>query len=240
MEPPVGFDSDFIRDEKVKVFRSIRPVNDSYIESNVIRGQYGPGTVNNKKAAGYRSEEKVSLTSNTPTFVGAKLYIDNWRWAGVPFYIRAGKRMPQRITVVDIQFKQPPLKLFGRTCDTLESNVIRLAIQPEEKISIRFGVKYPQSANRIYPVNMVFTYQDISDGKTHPAYERLLVDCMKGDSTLFVRQDGVEAMWAFVDPINKYFEEHPAKKFPNYAAGTWGPDESNQLLEKEGRRWMLV
>lgn len=240
MEPPVGFESDFIRDEKVKIFRSIRPMDDSYIEANVVRGQYGPGTVNDAKVAGYRQEENVSPQSNTPTFISAKLFIDNWRWADVPFYVRAGKRLSKRITVVDIQFKQPPLKLFGRTCDVLNSNVIRLSIQPEEKISIQFGVKYPQSTNQIYPVDMVFKYQDIGDGKPHSAYERLLVDCMKGDTTLFVRQDGVEAMWSVVDPINVYMEAHPGKNFPNYSAGTWGPDESHRLLEKDGRRWLLT
>lgn len=152
---------------------------------------------------------------------------------------RTGKRLPKRITEICIQFKQPPLRLFGRTCDILEPNVLKLTIQPEERVTARFGVKYPYTDNRIYPADMVFSYQDTFKSGAHSPYERrLLVDCMKGDLTLFARQDGVEAMWDVVDPLIARWEEKTADDFPNYAAGTWGPKESDLLLEQEGRRWI--
>ena len=240
MEPPAGFDPDYIRDEKVKIFRSIRDMDTTYIDEFAVRGQYGPGKIERKAVPGYREENNVAPNSNTPTFIAAKLYIDNWRWAGVPFYIRTGKRMPKRITQICIQFTQPPLRLFGRTCDVLQPNLLVLTIQPQEKISLRFGIKYPQAPNKIYPVLVDFSYQDAFHVKSHPPYERLLIDSMKGDPTLFVRQDGVEAMWRVVDSIISRWESTPAPQFPNYAAGTWGPKEADTLLEKEGRAWKTV
>lgn len=240
MEPPVGFEADFIRDEKVKVFHSIRTMDNGFIESFTVRGQYGPGKINKINVPGYREEKNISSDSNTPTFIATKLYIDNWRWAGVPFYIRTGKRLAKRITEIVVQFKQPPLKLFGRTCDVLDPNLLMLSIQPKEKVSLHFGVKYPKSGNEIYPVNMEFSYQDTFGIKKHPPYERLLIDSMKGDLTLFVRQDGVEAMWDVVDPIIAYWENTPAPDFPNYPAGSWGPQKAHQLLEKEGKKWRFT
>lgn len=238
MEPPVGFKADLIRDEKVKVFKSIRLMDEEYIRGNTVMGQYGPGNVNGKDVPGYRSEKNVADDSSTPTFIAAKLFIDNWRWAGVPFYIRTGKRMPKRVTEICIQFKQPPLRLFGKTCDMLEPNNLTLTIQPREEIGIHFGVKYPHTENIIHPVDMRFNYQTAFKTKEYYAYERLLVDCMKGDQTLFVRQDGVEAMWEIVDPIISIWESDPDREFPIYRAGTWGPEDSNKLLERDGRSWI--
>jgi glucose-6-phosphate 1-dehydrogenase len=238
MEPPIGFEANFIRDEKVKVFRSIQPMSREYIDRFTVRGQYGPGGINGKDIPGYREEEGVAPESNVPTFFAAKFYIANWRWAGVPFYIRTGKRMAKRITEIVVEFNQPPLKLFGRTCDVLEPNVLVLTIQPEEKISLRFGVKYPDAPNQIYSVHMDFSYQETFGTTIYPAYERLIMDCMKGDLTLFVREDQIEAMWEVVDPIIARWERIPPTKFPNYPAGSWGPAEANHLLEQEGRHWI--
>lgn len=238
MEPPVGFKADYIRNEKVKIFRSISPMDREYMDSFSVRGQYGPGTIGSGAVPGYREEENVAKDSNTPTFIAAKLHIDNWRWAGVPFYIRAGKRFPKRITQICIQFKQPPLRLFSHTCDILNPNFLLLTVQPREEITLHFGVKYPLSRNAIYPVNMEFDYQRSFKTKRHSPYERLLIDCMRGDLTLFVRQDGVTAQWNVVDPLIARWEETPAECFPNYPAGTWGPEDSDKLLEKDGRGWL--
>jgi len=238
MEPPVGFTAEFIRDEKLKVLRAFRPMSDQYIDSFTVRGQYGPGKINGSDVPAYRSEANVSSSSITPTFFAGKFYIDNWRWAGVPFYVRTGKRLAKGVREVCIQLKQVPLRLFGRSCDVPESNILTLTIQPDEKISMRFGVKYPYSQNQIYPVNMVFSYLETFKLKTHFPYERLLIDCLKGDLTLFVREDTVEAMWEIVDPIIARWESSPPTDFPNYATGTWGPKESQTLLERDGRHWI--
>jgi glucose-6-phosphate 1-dehydrogenase len=238
MEPPIGFESDFIRDEKVKIFRSIRPLRGEEINLWTVRGQYGEGEIDGEPVRSYREEEEVAAHSDTPTFMAAKLSIANWRWAGVPFYVRTGKRLARRVTEICIQFKQPPLRLFGRTCDTLEPNILILTIQPEERIFLRFGVKYPKAANKIYPVNIDFRYKDVFEEKPRPAYGRLLADCMRGDLTLFVRQDGVEAMWEVVDPLVRSWEEVEATGFPNYSAGSWGPAASDLLLERDGRHWI--
>lgn len=238
MEPPIGFEVDFIRDEKVIIFRSIRPITEEEIDRYTVRGQYGPGEVKGREAAGYRAEENVDNTSNSPTFIAARLAVANWRWAGVPFYVRAGKRLARRVTEVCIQFKQPPLRLFGQKCDILAPNILVLTIQPDERIFLCFGVKYPGTANKIYPVKVDFRYQDVFQEKTRPAYGRLLVDCMRGDLTLFVRQDGVEAMWEVVDPIIEHWEGDAAKDFPNYAAGSWGPAAAMELIERDSRKWV--
>ena len=237
MEPPIGFEADFIRDEKVKIFRSIQPVDNEYIDRFMVRGQYARGKIHGMEVPGYREEKGVAADSNVQTFIAAKFYIANWRWAGVPFYVRTGKRMAERITEIAIEFNQPPLRLFGRTCDVLEPNILKLTIQPEEKISLRFGVKYPFAANQIYSFHMNFSYRQAFQTTSPPAYERLLLDCAKGDLTLFVREDQIEAMWEVVDPVIQRWESIPPKNFPNYAAGSWGPAEAERLLEQEGRRW---
>ncbi len=238
MEPPVGFEADLIRDEKVKVFRTIRPMDEDYIDAFTVRGQYGPGKIDDVEVSGYREEEDVAPDSNTPTFFAAKLYIDSWRWAGVPFYVRTGKRLPKRITEISVQFKQPPLRLFGRTCDVLEPNRLIFGIQPQEAISLGLSVKYPGVGNQPHTVTMDFDYEGSFVVERHYAYERLLIDCLKGDLILFARQDGVDAMWAVVDPIISHWETVPPANFPNYPAGSWGPKEADELLERDGRTWV--
>jgi glucose-6-phosphate 1-dehydrogenase len=239
MEPPIGFEADYIRDEKVKVYRTIRPMDDEYIDRFTVRGQYGPGIINGEKVVGYNNEKDIPPDSNTPTYFAGKFYIDNWRWAGVPFYLRTGKRMPKRITEISIHFRQPPLKLFHSMCEIKEPNLLILGIQPHEEIVLRLGVKHPGIGNQLYPVDMSFNYEKDLPGDVHfpLAYERLLLDCMKGDQTLFARQDGIEAMWSVVDPIIKRWESTPAPEFPNYSAGTWGPEKADELLQSEGRQW---
>lgn len=239
MEPPIGFEADFIRDEKVKVFRIIRTMDEEYIDKSTVRGQYGPGVISGNNVPGYREENNVSPDSNTPTFFAAKFYLDNWRWAGVPFYLRTGKRLARRTTEISIHFKQPPLRLFSSSCEVIEPNVLALNIQPNEGISLHFGVKHPGAGNQLYPVNMDFNYEKTFKTTPHPAYERLLIDCMKGDLTLFARQDGVEAMWSVVEPITNRWENVPASEFPNYAAGTWGPQKADSMIHNDGRKWRI-
>lgn len=238
MEPPIGFAPDRIRDEKVKVFRSLRPMSEAEIREHTVKGQYGPGLVDAEEVPAYRSEERVAADSLTPTFFAARVMIDNWRWAGVPFYVRSGKRLPKRLTEIVIQFKQPPLGLFGNGGSHLEPSCLILTIQPQEAITLRFGVKYPNKSNLIEPVNMNFCYNDAFHKRSYPAYSRLLLDCIRGDFTLFVRQDGVEAMWEFIDPIIGEWASTKATELPTYDAGSWGPDESQVLLEKDGRKWL--
>jgi glucose-6-phosphate 1-dehydrogenase len=240
MEPPIGFSADFIRDEKVKVFRALQPMEGKEIDLYAVRGQYARGKIDGAAVAAYREERGVDPASYTPTFFAGKFHIANWRWAGVPFYVRTGKRMSRRVTEVVIQFYQAPLKLFGRSCDVLDPNCLTLTVQPEEKISLRFGVKYPYSQNQIFPIDMNFCYQDVFKLPSPSPYQRLLIDCLRGDLTLFVRQDQIEAMWEAVDPILERWENSPPVDFPNYAAGTWGPVEAHRLLEREGRRWITT
>ena len=237
MEPPIGFDADNIRDEKVKALRTIRTMDNDYIDSFTVCGQYGSGNINKDQVPGYREEKNISPDSVIPTFFAGKFHIDNWRWAGVPFYLRTGKRMSKRISEISIHFKQPPLRLFSSSCDVLEPNILVLNVQPHEGISIQFGVKHPGAGNQISPVKMDFGYENTFKTKPHPAYERLLIDCMKSDLTLFARQDGIEAMWSVVDPIIKRWEETPSSDFPNYSSGTWGPEESDLMIRKDGRQW---
>lgn len=238
MEPPIGFGADLIRDEKVKALRAIKPMNNEEITKFTVCGQYGPGNIHDPQVAGYRDEKGVAPDSLTPTFFAGRFYIANWRWAGIPFYVRTGKRLARRVTEICIQFTQPPLRLFGRTCDVLEPNVLALTLQPEERISLRFGVKYPHVNNKIYSAAMVFSYQEAFGVKAHPAYERLLIDCMKGDLTLFVRQDDIEATWEVIDPITAHWEHIRAWDLPHYPAGSWGPAGSDLLLSQDGRTWL--
>ena len=238
MEPPAGFEADSIRDEKTKVFRSLYPIPEEEVDKLTVIGQYGPGKIEGKAVPGYREEAGVAPDSSTPTFFAGVFQIANWRWAGVPFYVRTGKRMARRITQIAIQFQQPPLRLFGRTCDELDPNILFLTIQPEEEISLRIGVKLPNETNQIYPIDLKFNYRETFESLPHPAYERLIMDCLKEDLTLFVRQDQVEAMWAAVDPVIACWESLPHREFPNYAAGTWGPRASDELIGRQGRAWL--
>ncbi len=240
MEPPVGFTADFIRDEKIKVFRSLRGTDNKYIDEYMVRGQYAGGNVNGVNAVGYRAEDKVSASSLTPTFFAGKFYIDNLRWATVPFYVRAGKRLKRQITEICIQFRQLPLRLFGRTCDVIEPNVLVLTVNPDENISLRFGVKYPYAQNQIYTANMDFNYREVFRKPHQDAYERLLLDCIKGDLTLFGRADMLEVMWDVIDPVTERWEAMQPADFPNYEAGTWGPEEADRLIGNDGRHWLTL
>jgi glucose-6-phosphate 1-dehydrogenase len=241
MEPPIGFEADSIRNEKVKVYHTVRPMDEEYIDQFTVRGQYGAGEIDGERVPSYREENNVAADSNTATFFAGKFYIDNWRWAGVPFYTMTGKRLRKRVTEISIHFKQPPLKLFSSTCDIREPNILVLSVQPREAISLHIGVKHPGIGNQLYPVIMGFNYEEDFPGTVHYPlpYERLLLDCMKNDQTLFARQDGIEAMWSLVDPINERWENTPAPAFPNYTAGTWGPEAADALIRSDGRQWRI-
>ncbi|MDA8091322.1 MAG: glucose-6-phosphate dehydrogenase [Nitrospiraceae bacterium] len=238
MEPPVGFSADYVRDEKTKVFHSVRIMDAYHVDRFTVRGQYGQGSINGQPVPGYRQEKNIAPLSLQPTFFAARFHVDNLRWAGVPFYVRTGKRMAKRVTEICIQFKQLPLRMFGKPSDRPEPNILVFTVQPDEKISLRFCVKYPYSIDELYLVNMVFGYRDVFKMKNPDPYERLLLDCVKGDLSLFVRQDSVEAMWEIVDPIISRWESMPPKDFPNYAAGSWGPLEAQALVESEERSWI--
>ena len=236
MEPPAAFDATAVRNEKIKVLQSIRPFSAEIIKTDIVRGQYGPGSTpgNSSLLAGYRKEPGVKPDSATETYVAAKIQIDNWRWAGVPFYLRTGKRLPSRVTEIAIQFRRAPHLVFRG--QNLSTNTLVLNVQPDEGISISFHAKLPGQEMKLKTVTMDFSYQKEFGGRERSAYITLINDCMRGDATLFDRADGVEAAWALVNPILEYFEAHKPK-FPNYAAGTWGPHEADDLLERDGRHW---
>src|SRR5579872_2774981 len=231
MEPPVAFDAGSVREEKSKVLRAMRRIRPDQVNDFAMRGQYGPGWMSGERVPGYREEPGVDPHSITETYVAVKFFIDNWRWAGVPFYIRAGKRLPKRVTEIAIQFRQPPLQLFGDTpSDEITPNLLAVRIQPDEGISLRFTAKLPGPAVHVRPVNMDFRYATSFGVASASAYERLLLDCMLGDPTLFARDDAVEASWALVDPIIEGWKEAPPPNFPNYEAGSWGPPEAQRLI----------
>jgi glucose-6-phosphate 1-dehydrogenase len=238
MEPPVSFGSTPIRTEKIKVWKAVQPIR----REDTVRGQYGPGTVDGTKVIGYRQEDRVDPKSNTETFAALRLEIENWRWAGVPFYIRAGKRLAKRSTEITIQFKQPPLLLFkdaaGKSkCGNIQPNIISMRIQPNDGISLRFAAKVPGPTMQSCPVDMDFDYATAFGVSSANGYERLLLDAMLGDGTLFAHRDGVEATWALMTPILEAWGANPPTDFPNYAAGSWGPAASDALLTRDGRKW---
>ena len=239
MEPPSSFEAEAVRREKVKVWQSIPPVP----IQNAVRGQYGPGVVEGQKVSGYRDEERVNPESGTETFAAVRLEIENWRWAGVPFYLRAGKRLKKRATEISIQFKQPPLLIFNRMqsagpCHDIQPNLLTIRIQPDEGIALRFGAKVPTTPEMsVCPVNMDFDYAAAFGKSSANGYERLLLDAMLGDQTLFAHRDGVETTWALYTPILQAWAAKMPELFPNYFAGTWGPDWSDRLLERGGHEW---
>jgi glucose-6-phosphate 1-dehydrogenase len=239
MEPPSGFGANVVRDEKVKVLHALMPLSEEDVIRDTVRGQYGAGWLGAEQIAGYRQEKGVPPDSQTETFVAAKLSIDNWRWAGVPFYLRTGKRLPKRITEVAIQFTRPPFSLFRKTgTEELQPNVLSLRIQPNEGISLRFGVKAPGQAMRIRAMNMDFLYGSSFGGEPPEAYERLLLDAMLGDSTLFTRRDETETAWEFVDAIAAGWRTMPAENpLASYDPGTWGPRAADELIERDERFW---
>jgi glucose-6-phosphate 1-dehydrogenase len=238
MEPPVSFDAGAVRDEKVKVLTSLRPLAGPEVDRAVVRGQYRVGLSHGDYAAGYREEEGVSAESRTETFVAVRAFVDTWRWAGVPFFLRTGKRMPKRVTEIALQFKAPPLLLFGRDTGAVpEPNVLALHIQPDEGITLKFGSKVPGPTSRVHPVHMDFRYGTSFGSRTAEAYERLLLDCLLGDSTLFTRDDGVEAAWRFVDGIVQRRTTPGAPPPHLYDAGSWGPEAAEALVDAGGREW---
>ncbi len=238
MEPPPVFGPDEVRSEKAQVLRAIRPMQFSDVPGATVRGQYDAGAVGGLRVPGYLAEPKVTAASQTETYVALKLFIDNWRWAGVPFYLRTGKRLPKRMTEIAIEFNLPPLSLFTRNgTNPLEPNTLVFNIQPDEGITLKIENKIPGQDNRIRPVNMDFRYMN-AFGQTAPeAYERLLLDAMLGDAMLFTRYDEVEAQWAFTTPILEAWQKIPPPTFPNYQAGTWGPADADTFIKRDGRAW---
>jgi glucose-6-phosphate 1-dehydrogenase len=242
MEPPIAFAADDLRNEKLRVLRAIdADWTEERITRDVVRGQYGPGWVGGKPVPGYREEPKVAKDSTRETFVALKLHVQNWRWADVPFYLRTGKRLAKPATEISVQFKQPPLALFKGLRADPEPNLLALRIQPDEGILLRFVAKVPGLGLDVRSVNMDFTYGSSFVSDAPEAYETLLLDAMLGDASLFTRADEVEAAWAVVTPIDRAWDawdqggQRPA--FPNYAAGSWGPEEADRLIERDGRRW---
>ena len=235
MEPPVSFDAESVRAEKLKVLRAIHPLCGGDAPHCAVRGQYGPGQIDGKRVVGYRQEPGVNPNSNTETFAAVKFQIENWRWAGVPFYLRAGKRMARQVTEVAIHFKQPPLRLFEGS-RALSPNLIVMRIQPEEGITLRFSAKQPGPATHVRDVNMDFKYSAAFGMASANAYERLLLDCMLGDPTLFASDGFVEQGWALLTPILEAWTSNPPANFPNYPAGSWGPDAADKLMDY-GQVW---
>jgi glucose-6-phosphate 1-dehydrogenase len=239
MEPPATFQADALRDEKVKVIRAIRThPADPAIE--VVRGQYGPGWVAGQQVPGYRQEPDVDPRSETETFVAARLTIDDWRWSGVPFFVRTGKRLAKRSTEIAIQFRAVPHHLFKDTSAEPDANLLAIRIQPDEGIMLRFGAKVPGLGLNVRSVTMDFTYGSAFSVDSPDAYETLILDALQGDASLFTRADEVEEAWATVDPFIDAWANGPPPDFPNYEAGTWGPEEADDLLAREGRRWRRI
>jgi glucose-6-phosphate 1-dehydrogenase len=237
MEPPVALEAGAVRDEKVKVLRSIRPLTPEEVAARTVRAQYAEGWVMGEQVVGYRQEPKVAPDSRTETYAAMRLLVDNWRWAETPFYIRTGKRLPKQITEIRVQFRRPPHLTFGRDATRdLEPNAITLRIQPEEGISLRFGAKVPTANMNIRSVNMDFLYASSFLVDAPDAYERLLLDCMLGDPTLFTRSDEVEAAWTLMDGIEGGWRQDKPP-LQTYAAGSWGPSAADRLLEEDGRKW---
>lgn len=237
MEPPVAFDADSVREIKVQVLRAIRPMTVEEVAKRTIRGQYGPGKEDGADVVGYRQEPGVKPNSQTETYVAVEFRVDNWRWAGVPFYVRAGKRLANSVTEIAIHFKRTPQALFARTPADVHHNVITMRIQPNEGISLNFGAKTPGPQMRASRVNMDFAYRDAFGTATPVAYETLLLDAMRGDATLFTRRDEVEAEWRIITPIVEAWAQLPPPDFPNYAAGSEGPENADSLIEHDRHRW---
>src|SRR5205085_2740215 len=244
MEAPAQMSAGCVRDEKVKVLRSIRWLTPRSIPENAVRAQYGAGEVNGRVLPAYRDEPDVSPDSVTPTYAAVRLYVDNWRWNGVPFYLRSGKRLGKRVSEIAVQFRSPPHLMFGHHADSgLRPNVLVMRVQPNEGVSLNFEVKVPGAAValtsniEISAVDMDFDYAEAFGEVAAPAYETLLLDVMIGEATLFTRSDEVEAAWRVIDPLIQYWEANKPKRMPGYAAGSWGPREADELIEEDGVEW---
>ncbi|MCW8887912.1 MAG: glucose-6-phosphate dehydrogenase, partial [Gammaproteobacteria bacterium] len=242
MEPPNSFNANALRDEQTKVLRAIQPLSPEDVLKQTVRGQYGPGKQANREVDGYREELDIDPESKTETFVAMKLMIDSWRWAGVPFYIRTGKRMPGRYTEVVIQYKHAPSAMFHKSTQSLRqedlpANMLVIRLQPNEGIDMIFNAKEPGPSMKLGSVIMDFHYKDYFGSDPTTGYETLIYDCMKGDATLFKRADNIEVGWEIVAPILDVWGALPTRDFPNYAAGEWGPAAADELLERDGRKW---
>jgi glucose-6-phosphate 1-dehydrogenase len=241
MEPPWSTSADVVRDFKLAILKCLRPITGKDVEKYVVRGQYGPGFIHGIDVPGYRREEKVKPDSTTETYVAVKAYVDNWRWAGVPFYLRTGKRLPKRATEIAVQFKRVPEILFNRQPQTpLEPNVLSMRIQPDEGMAMRINAKLPGPRVKIFPVKMDFRYGTTFGEQSPEAYERLLLDVMAGDATLFMRRDGVEASWKWITNILHAWKETGTRWLPEYPAGTWGPLEADRLITADNRTWRTL
>jgi glucose-6-phosphate 1-dehydrogenase len=239
MEPPSSLTAEAVRDEKVKVLDAIRPMHPEEILVGAVRGQYDEGVVNGRPVPAYRQEKSVSPRSSTETYAALRLSVDNWRWAGVPFYVRSGKRLARRKTLVAVAFRSPPLLLFrGAGVESIERNRLEIHIQPDEGIALKMKAKIPGQLIRLTDVDLRFSYEEFGPQVPATGYERLLYDCMVGDATLFHRWDQVEAAWRIVTPVLDQWANLPARDFPNYPAGSWGPAAADGLLRMDGRRWV--
>lgn len=239
MEPPASLEADAVRDEQTKVLSAVQIPTPEDVLSKMARGQYSEGVDAGEAVPGYRQEPNVAPDSRTETFIAMKMMIDNWRWADIPFYLRTGKRMTTRTTEIVIQFRRAPLVLFRNTAiEQLRTNRLVIHLQPQEGISLQFGAKVPGPVMKLGSVKMDFDYVDYFGSTPDTGYERLLLDCMMGDATLFQRADMVETGWSLIQPVLDVWKALPPRSFPNYAAGSWGPRESDELLERDGRRWI--
>lgn len=240
MEPPINLKPDAIHAEKIKVMEALRPLPTDQFDTIAVRGQYGPGYIEGKEVKGYRQEDNVAPDSSVETYAALKLHIDNWRWAGVPFYLRAGKRLPKRVTEIAVIFKDAPGYLFKTKPKNSVPNTMVIRIQPDEGISLKMNCKIPGLSNTIQPVKMDFLYGAYFGSTPPEAYERLICDCMAGDNTLFARADEALASWKLFTPLLEYWAKTKPTDFPNYASGTWGPEAANELIERDGREWRLI
>jgi len=241
MEPPISFDADAVRDKQAEILHAVQPLTSEEVLTRAVRGQYGEGIAGGEKGPDYRRETGISPASNTETYAALKLHVDTWRWAGVPFYLRTGKRLARRTTEIAIQFRRSPIILFQKTrIADLQTNRLVIHIQPDEGISLRFGAKVPGPIMRLGLVNMEFDYARDFGHSHSTGYERLLYDCMIGDATLFQRADMVEAGWKVIQPVLDLWKALPVQQFPNYAAGSWGPAEADELLARDGRAWRII
>ena len=245
MEPLASMTADSVRDEKVKVIRSIRWLSPETIPEDAVRAQYAAGTMKGEPVKGYRDEPDVAKDSQTPTYAAVRFYVDNWRWAGVPFYVRSGKRLPRRVSEIVVHFQAPPHLMFGGNGAgrELEPNILVMRVQPNEGVSLNFEVKVPgaavalTAAIEVAPVDMDFVYAEAFGETSAPAYETLLLDVMIGEQTLFTRSDEVEAAWRLIDPLLDYWGSHPADPMPTYPAGSWGPKEADELIGQMNGGW---
>ena len=241
MEAPARFEARALRDEKAKVMRSFRPIGLDEVDKFAVRAQYSAGLISGKKVPPYRAEPNVNASSSTETYAALKVFVDNWRWADVPFYIRSGKRLAKRVSEISIQFRRVPHLLFsGKVTESIQPNLLSVQIQPDEGISLKFSAKFPGATMQIRPVKMQFQYGEAFGGESPSAYETLLYDCMMGDNSLFTRNDAVEISWEFVDPILDRWKQDGSKGLAFYEAGSWGPAEADAFIERDGRRWQRL